>query len=86
MATGQSTQEETLNGLHPAKLEEVVESLKDDDNLTAFSGPWRSRVVWEDGFKAKALMRTHTVRMDEPDGLDTDDTAAAGRSQSENAL
>ena len=81
MATDQSTQEEILNGLHPSKLEAVVESLKDDDNLTAFSGPWRSRVVWEDGFKAKALMRTHTVRMDEPEGLDTEDTAASAHEQ-----
>jgi uncharacterized OsmC-like protein len=67
----------TLNGLHPNKLEEVVDSLKVADNLKAFSGPWRSRVVWQGGFKAKAHMRTHTVAFDEPGDLDTQDTAAS---------
>ena len=78
MATEQST---TLNGLHPEALEDVVESLKDPDNLKAFSGPWRSRVVWVDGFKAKAHMRTHTVQFDEPEGLDTQDSAASAHEQ-----
>jgi uncharacterized OsmC-like protein len=67
----------TLNGLHPDRLEEVIDSLKDAANLKAFSGPWRSRVVWQGGFKAKAHMRTHTVAFDEPAGLDTQDTAAS---------
>src|SRR6266540_3469647 len=44
----------TLNGLHPDRLEEVIDSLKDAANLKAFSGPWRSRVVWQGGFKASA--------------------------------
>lgn len=75
MATEQT--EEVLNGLHPAKLEEVIESLKTPDNLEAFSGPWRSRVSWQSGFKAKAYTRTHVVELDEPEGLDTEDTAAS---------
>ncbi|HXW81375.1 MAG TPA: OsmC family protein [Acidimicrobiales bacterium] len=66
-----------LNGLHPERLEDVIESLKDDNNLKAFSGPWRSRVTWEGGFRAKAHTRTHTVEFDEPEGLDTKDTAAS---------
>jgi uncharacterized OsmC-like protein len=69
--------EVTLNGLHPEKLEAVIESLKDADNLKAFSGPWRSRIVWQGGFKAKAHTRTHTVELDEPADLDTQDTAAS---------
>jgi uncharacterized OsmC-like protein len=77
MATEQQTEGAVLNGLHPDRLEAVVESLKDADNLKAFSGPWRSRVVWDSGFKAKAHMRTHTVAFDEPEGLDTQDTASS---------
>lgn len=77
MATQPETSEVTLNGLHPAKLEAVIESLKKPENLKAFSGPWRSRVVWQGGFKAKAHTRTHTVEFDEPADLDTKDTAAS---------
>jgi uncharacterized OsmC-like protein len=69
--------EKTLNGLHPEKLEAVIESLKDPGNVKEFSGPWRTRVVWDGGFKAKSHMRTHTVSFDEPAGLDTQDTAAS---------
>lgn len=77
MATRQETSEATINGLHPEKLGTVVESLKDAANLKAFSGPWRSRVIWDGGFRAKAHTRTHTVEFDEPSGLDTEDTAAS---------
>jgi uncharacterized OsmC-like protein len=73
----QETEERELNGLHPAKLEEVIEGLKDPGALKEFSGPWRSRVEWQGGFKAKARTRTHTVEFDEPAGLDTQDTAAS---------
>jgi uncharacterized OsmC-like protein len=76
MATDTDSMAE-LNGLHPERLEAVIESLKDADNLKAFSGPWRSRVSWEGGFRAKAHTRTHTVSFDEPEGLDTQDTAAS---------
>ena len=77
MTTPDNAAEATLNGLHPAKLEAVLESLKQPANLKAFSGPWRSRVVWQGGFKAEAHTRTHTVQLDEPADLDTEDTAAS---------
>lgn len=68
---------EELNGLHPAKLREIIESLKDPEVLKSVSGPWRSRVKWQGGFKGKAYMRTHTIELDEPAGLDATDTAAS---------
>ena len=73
----QETDEREINGLHPDKLEEVIEGLKDPGALKEFSGPWRTRVVWDGGFRAKAHMRTHTLAFDEPAGLDTQDTAAS---------
>ena len=72
-----TAQEETLNGLHPEALEAVVESLKDPGNLKEFSGPWRTRIIWDGGFRALAHMRMHTIAFDEPTGLDTKDTAAS---------
>jgi uncharacterized OsmC-like protein len=66
-----------LNGLDRAHIESVIESLKDENALREFSGPWRSRVTWESGFKAKAHTRTHVVSFDEPEGLGTNDTAAS---------
>ncbi len=68
---------EELNGLRPEKLNEILESLKDPEVKKAVSGPWRSRVRWESGFKGKAYTRTHTVDLDEPEGLDATDTAAS---------
>ncbi len=70
-------QSEELNGLRPAKIKEIVESLKNPEVLKAVSGPWRARVRWQGGFRAKAYMRTHTVEMDEPAGLDATDLAAS---------
>jgi len=56
-----------------------LDSMRDDPEvLKAVTGPWKSRVVWQGGFKAKAYMRKHTVAMDEPDGLDASDSAASG--------
>jgi uncharacterized OsmC-like protein len=75
VATQQDSTE--LNGLHADALEAVIESLKEPNNLKAFSGPWRSRVTWAGGFRAKAHMRSHAVDFDEPEGLDTQDTAAS---------
>ena len=49
--------------------------------LKAVTGPWKSRVVWQGGFKAKAYMRKHAVEMDEPDGLDASDSAASAHEQ-----
>ena len=73
--------EETLNGLHPEKLKGILESLKQPDVLASVSGPWKSRVVWQGGFHAKAYMRTHAVEMDEPAGLDACDLAASAHEQ-----
>lgn len=71
------TAERELNGLHPEKLEAFLQGLREEENLRGLSGPWRSRVTWQGGFKARAHMRTHAVDMDEPSALDTQDTAAS---------
>ena len=71
-----------LNGLRPAKIEEILDSMRDDPAvLQAVSGPWKSRVVWQGGFKGKAYMRKHMVQMDEPEGLDAKDSAASAHEQ-----
>ncbi|MEE9324131.1 MAG: OsmC family protein [Dehalococcoidia bacterium] len=74
-------EQETLNGLHPEKINAILESLKQPEVLKEVSGPWRSRVVWQDGFRAKAYMRKHVVEMDEPEGLDATDLAASAHEQ-----
>ena len=68
---------EELNGLHPAKLREILESFKKPEVVKAVSGPWRSRVRWQSGFRGRAYMRNHTVDLDEPTGLDATDMAAS---------
>ncbi len=75
------TEEATLNGLHPNKIKEITESFRNPDVLAAVSGPWRARIQWEDGFRVKAHMRTHTVEMDEPADLDATDVAASAHEQ-----
>lgn len=75
------TTDEKLNGLHPGKVEEIMESIKQPDVFNAVSGPWKSRIVWQDGFRAKAYMRTHIVEMDEPTDLDASDMAASAHEQ-----
>jgi uncharacterized OsmC-like protein len=72
---------EALNGLHPEKLNEILESMKKPEVLKAVTGPWKSRVVWQGGFRAKAYMRKHTVEMDEPEDLDASDLAASAHEQ-----
>lgn len=74
-------QEATLNGLHPEKLKGILESMKKPEVLAAVTGPWKSRVVWQSGFRAKAYMRKHTVEMDEPGDLDATDLAASAHEQ-----
>lgn len=70
--------EEELNGLRPVKIKAILDSINNDPEVRkAVTGPWKSRVVWQSGFKTKAYMRKHAVEMDEPDGLDTKDTAAS---------
>ena len=73
--------QDELNGLHPEKLKAILESFKEEDVFKAVSGPWRSRVRWEGGFRAKAYMRTHEVEMDEPTDLDATDMAASAHEQ-----
>jgi len=76
-----SRTEETLNGLHPMKLEEVLISLKDPEVLKTTSGPWKARVVWNGGFSVKAYMRNHVVEMDEPHELAATDKSATAHEQ-----
>lgn len=73
--------EVTLNGLHPEKLKAILESIKDPKVCEAVSGPWKSRVVWQGGFRAKAYMRKHAAEMDEPADLDATDAAASAHEQ-----
>ena len=75
------TQEENLNGLPRQKLNEVLESFRDPDVFKAVTGPWKSRVVWQDGMRAKAYMRNHVVEMDEPGDLTATDMAASAHEQ-----
>ena len=75
------TAQAELNGLHPEKLSEILESFRQEDVFKAVSGPWRSRVRWESGFRAKAYMRTHAIEMDEPTDLDATDLAASAHEQ-----
>ena len=74
--------EAELNGLRPAKIKAILDSMRDDPNvLKGVTGPWKSRVVWQTGFRAKAYMRKHVVDMDEPEGLDASDIAASAHEQ-----
>ena len=74
--------EAELNGLRPAKIQAILDSMKNDPEvLKAVTGPWKARVVWQSGFKTKSYMRKHTVEMDEPEGLDAADTAASAHEQ-----
>ncbi len=74
--------EKELNGLRPEKFQAILDSLRDDPKvLQAVTGPWKSRVVWQGGLKAKAYMRKHAVEMDEPEGLDATDSAASAHEQ-----
>lgn len=70
-----------LNGLHPKKIEEIMVSMNDPEVLKGVSGPWKSRIVWQDGFRVKAYMRNHAVEMDEPGALDATDKAASAHEQ-----
>jgi len=74
--------EQELNGMRIQKFQGILDSMRDDPKvLAAVTGPWKSRVVWQGGLKAKAYMRKHAVEMDEPDGLDASDSAASAHEQ-----
>ncbi len=75
------TQEENLNGLPREKLSEVLGSFRDPEVFKAVTGPWRSRIEWQDGMRVKAYMRNHTVEMDEPGDLTATDMAASAHEQ-----
>ena len=75
------TQEGNLNGLPREKLAEVLDSFRDPDVFNAVTGPWKSRVVWQDGMRARAYMRNHQVDMDEPGDLTATDVAASAHEQ-----
>ena len=71
-----------INGLNQAKINEILDSMRDDPEvLEAITGPWKARVVWDTGFRTKSFMRTHVVEMDEPEGLDATDAAASAHEQ-----
>jgi len=75
-------EEKVLNGLRVEKINSILNSMRDDKEfLGAVTGPWKSRVVWQGGFKAKAYMRKHAVELDEPEGLDAADSAASAHEQ-----
>lgn len=74
----QVEQRKLLNGLEPVKLEAFVNDLKTKPEAAkAVNGPWRSRVEWQGGLKAKGYMRTHVASFDEPEGLGATDSAAS---------
>jgi uncharacterized OsmC-like protein len=81
MSTAPKETEATLNGLHPEKLIGICESMKQPEVLKGVSGPWKSRVVWQSGFRTKAYMRKHAIEMDEPGDLDATDMAASAHEQ-----
>lgn len=74
-------QGDNLNGLPRQKLNEVLESFKDPEVFAAVTGPWKSRVVWQDGMRAKCYMRNHVAEMDEPGDLTATDVAASAHEQ-----
>lgn len=74
----QEVQQKPLNGLEPAKLEAFVNDLRTKPEVAkAVNGPWRSRVEWQGGLKAKGYMRNHVASFDEPEGLGATDSAAS---------
>ena len=75
------TQENHLTGLPREKLIEVLESFKNPEVFNAVTGPWKSRVVWQGGMRAKSYMRNHAVEMDEPGDLTATDVAASAHEQ-----
>ena len=48
-------EERDLNGLPREKLTEVLDSFRDPEVFNAVTGPWKSRVVWQDGMRAARL-------------------------------
>jgi len=67
-----------LNGLEVSKLEQFVNEIENKPDVAkSVNGPWKSRVTWQGGLKAKAYMRNHSVTFDEPEGLGATETSAS---------
>ena len=74
----QKVEEKELNGLTVSKLEAFVDEIRTKPEAAkAVNGPWRTRVEWQGGLRAKAYMRNHVASFDEPEGLGATDTAAS---------
>ncbi len=74
----QKVEKAQLNGLTVSKLDDFVSDLKTKPEAArAVNGPWRTRVEWQGGLKAKAYMRNHVANFDEPEGLGASDSAAS---------
>ena len=74
----QVEQEKELNGLARSKLEGFVNDIRTNpESAKAVNGPWRTRVEWQGGLRAKAYMRNHAATFDEPEGLGATDTSAS---------
>jgi uncharacterized OsmC-like protein len=71
-------EQKKLNDLDVSKLDAFVNEIKTKEEAAkATNGPWRSRVKWEGGLRAKAYMRNHVASYDEPEGLGATDSAAS---------
>lgn len=74
----ETSKQKVLNQLEPSRLDQFVNDLTTKPDLVkATNGPWRSRVEWQGGLKAKAYMRNHVASFDEPEGLGATDSAAS---------
>ena len=73
--------ERDLNGLPREKLARGAGLIPRPEVFNAVTGPWKSRVAWQGGMKARAYMRNHTVDMDEPGDLTATDVAASAHEQ-----
>lgn len=74
----QKVEEKELNGLTVSKLDAFVNDIKTKPEAAkAVDGPWRTRVEWQGGLKARAYMRNHVANFDEPEGLGATDSAAS---------
>ena len=74
-------EERDLNGLPREKLTQVLDSFRDPEVFNAVTGPWKSRIAWQGGMRARAYMRNHQVDMDEPGDLTATDVAASAHEQ-----
>jgi hypothetical protein len=50
-------------------MQALVQTIQADPNVAQPYNEWTARVRWEGGFRAKALVRNHTLLIDEPADL-----------------